>query len=391
MNAATRHDFFWRLALGLMLLNLVNMALWAVGWYVHPAVYAALAVLVIAFSKWPTNNITTVMLLVGVFTAIALSGPITDWDARSIWFFHAKRIFLDNGLYAQLDNYAGWSHNDYPVLVPAVAASVARSVGHWNEVFPRLGVVMVLLPAILALAWTLNDRIAFNLFASAMLLMSGKFLLNGYMDAVVAVYCACACVLLAQMWERREAITSNKGIPAYLALFVLAVSNLIFLKNEGLLAALLLWICALPALWHRWKWLAFSLVPFALYAVLWRIPLAVNQIQGDLFVAGIFERTLTKVQDPMNVQAIGAALLENSSLYFLALLGALTWAFKRGRFMHAVPIAAFVLLYTLAIVAVYVVAPNDLTWHLATSANRTLMTTNLCVVAGVLYLSTQRA
>lgn len=384
-------DLLWRLACGLMLMNLLNMVLWAMGWYAHPALYAALAALTLVFSWRPPRNGLSVVLLIGALAAIALSAPITDWDARSIWFFHAKRIFFDNNLYAQLDNYAGWSHNDYPLLVPALAASLAKSVGHWNEVFPRLSVVMVLLPAILALGWAMASRAAFNLMATALLLMGDRLLLNGYMDAVLALYCACACVLLSRMWERHLGPSTTEDDPQDCVLWVLVVSNIIFLKNEGLLAALLLWVCALPALWGRWKWLAWSLAPFVLYAVLWRMPLHLHHIQGDLFVPGILERGWGRVRDPAGIQAIAGAVLKHSGLYGVALLGAMAWAFRRAQLLRAWPVFAFAALYTLAIVTVYLITPNDLTWHLATSIDRTMLTANLCVVAGVLQLAARRA
>lgn len=291
MNAAA-DNLFWRLAAGMMLLNLLNMVLWAMGGYPHPFVYVVLTAVLLVVSPRPTSNTISVILLVAVCCLVVLSGPVVDWDARSIWFFHAKRIFFDNNLYAQLDGYASWSHNDYPILVPAVAASLAKSVGHWNEIFPRLSVVLVLLPAVLVLAWAFVSRVAFNLLAVAMLLMGNKLLLNGYMDALLAIYCACACVLLSNMWAQQPGMPAQACGPHHKLLFVLIVSNIIFLKNEGLLAALLLWACAVPALWRRWTWLAGSLAPFVLYVLLWRIPLHLNHIQGDLFGAGILERAL---------------------------------------------------------------------------------------------------
>ena len=69
---------------------------------------------------------------------ISLGTPTFEWDARSIWLFHAKRIFYENSIFFLVDNYAQFSHNDYPKLAPAFASSLAVLVGHWNEVFPKL-------------------------------------------------------------------------------------------------------------------------------------------------------------------------------------------------------------------------------------------------------------
>lgn len=77
---------------------------------------------------------------------ISLGTPTYEWDPRSIWLFHAKRIFYDNSIFSILDNYAEFSHNAYPTLVPAFSASLATVVGHWNEVFPKLSFSLMFLP-----------------------------------------------------------------------------------------------------------------------------------------------------------------------------------------------------------------------------------------------------
>jgi len=61
--------------------------------------------------------------------------PLVDWDARSIWFFHGKALYLAGrvtGEYFGNSLYA-WSHPDYPLLIPVQAAWTALFVGHWHE------------------------------------------------------------------------------------------------------------------------------------------------------------------------------------------------------------------------------------------------------------------
>mgnify|MGYP000554241927 CR=1 FL=1 len=77
---------------------------------------------------------------------IVLGNPTYSWDAWAIWLFHAKRIFFDNSIFSIVDNYAPFSHNDYPSLVPAFASSVATLVGHWNEVLPKIAFPLMFLP-----------------------------------------------------------------------------------------------------------------------------------------------------------------------------------------------------------------------------------------------------
>jgi hypothetical protein len=80
---------------------------------------------------------------------ISLGTPTFEWDPRSIWLFHAKRIFYDNSIFSVADNYAPFSHNDYPNLVPALASSLATLIGHWNEVFPKIAFTLMFFPPLL--------------------------------------------------------------------------------------------------------------------------------------------------------------------------------------------------------------------------------------------------
>ena len=72
-----------------------------------------------------------------LFLIICLGSPAINWDFRSIYLFHTKRIFFDSYIYSVADNYATFSHNDYPLLVPAFSSSFAFLLGYWNEIFPK--------------------------------------------------------------------------------------------------------------------------------------------------------------------------------------------------------------------------------------------------------------
>ncbi len=74
----------------------------------------SLVLLLILSSIWLIKKIQftwplLVFFLIGL--AISLSTGTIGWDARLTWLFHAKRIFYENNLYAQLDNYSN-GHND---------------------------------------------------------------------------------------------------------------------------------------------------------------------------------------------------------------------------------------------------------------------------------------
>ena len=88
---------------------------------------------------------------------ISLGTPTFEWDPRSTWLFHAKRIFYDQSIFSVMDNYAGFSNNAYPNLAPAFASSLASLVGHWNEVFPKLSFALMFLPPLILTYVFLKD------------------------------------------------------------------------------------------------------------------------------------------------------------------------------------------------------------------------------------------
>ena len=82
-----------------------------------------LFVLIFYSKNFSENIFLKISFLFIIFISL---GVVTDgWDARSIWLFHAKRIFYENSIFSIADNYASFSHNAYPTLAPAFAASNA--------------------------------------------------------------------------------------------------------------------------------------------------------------------------------------------------------------------------------------------------------------------------
>ena len=104
-------------------------------------------ILVFYFKNLLENPFLKIFFLIIII--ISLGTPTYEWDPRSIWLFHAKRIFYDNSIFSVVDNYAIFSHNDYPTLAPALAASLASLIGHWNEVFPKLSFSLMFLPPLI--------------------------------------------------------------------------------------------------------------------------------------------------------------------------------------------------------------------------------------------------
>ena len=348
-------------------LNLLNMVMWTMGASVQPAVYGVISLLAMLAFGYRSLVMWVILSLTLIFALLILSHPVVEWDARFIWMFHAKRIFYDGSLYGQLDGYANWSHNDYPNLVPALAASLARAVGHWNEIIPRSSVLFALAPVMLiaALAW--KQRGIFFAWLAVVIAVAQVHLLNGYMDVYVGLYFGLGLVLLLGVQPKW--------------LWSLVVLSLMLLKNEGLLAGLLL-IAAFGLIHLRhpkqWWW---AVWPVLAYALLWKIPLLLNQVQGDLFQQDPLARGWERLQNPKEVLLIARAIQLNVGALFwlIPLMGVLIWRLKGQRHLAAL-VLLVPLSYAAVVTGIYLATPHALEWHLHTSADRVYMVFNLALI-----------
>lgn len=301
---------------------------------------------------------------------IALATPSPAWDARSIWLFHGKRIFYDASLYAQLDNYAVWSHNDYPSLVPALMASLAHVVGHWNEVFPKVVVPMSMLPALLVVLPRI-PRVELRLaFLAVLVALGGNHLVDGYVDALLALFFVATLLLV------KEIVESDKPRFAQYAQLVLIAAILTMIKNEG--AALLL--CAAVAgfvgicLQRRGinlpivVCLALGMLPL----LAWKMSVSHAGLSNDLAGSDLMGQVTARLGSPPSYWLlIDSLLLRLPSLLLLPPL--LVIAFVARRSSVALYVLPACVTYVAVLFAVYMSTPNDLAWHLSTSADRTLL------------------
>ena len=102
------------------------------------------------YFKYLTNNLILKIYFV-LILLISLGTPAEGWDLRSLYLFHAKRIFFDQSIYSVADNYAVFSHNDYPLLFHSFSASFAFLSGYWHEVFPKSAYSFIYLPPLIFL------------------------------------------------------------------------------------------------------------------------------------------------------------------------------------------------------------------------------------------------
>jgi hypothetical protein len=388
-----KDNFHYRLlvlATALNLIFLANYFLWIIGAIPNP-VPATIIFMLLASTLFLARDIdsTWPLLLFFLFGCIVTLGVGTpSWDGRSIWLFHAKRIFLDDNLYAQLDNYAApWSHNDYPVIFPALAATFAKLVGHWNDTFPKaIGLFFLVAPLIICLV-ALNHTLLFIVFLAGLLQICGTMLFNGYMDAILAVY-TCAAVFCLMLFKLDNGdLVQGRYLNNYVSInwlwaaVVMAplLSCIVLLKNEGV--AIVVMLSSIAILYKRWHLLSF-VVALSVYFFTWKIFLMSNDVPSDLFVTGVLARISKRLTNVYAAYQITLDIFRQSGVWFIAFCCVLFRKEVRWS-QYRIPVL-FLTMYIVLVFLVYLSTPYDLTWHLQNSTDRVFMPVNAVILGCVL-------
>jgi hypothetical protein len=258
--------------------------------------------------------------------------PLVAWDARSIWFFHAKIAFFGPaGLLT--DAWAkpelAFANTAYPKVIPLLGAQMASLAGSWNDHWPKAG-LLVLLGLLQAGLSALPARTRAAWLAGAFLVADNWHLLwNGYGDGWLAAFTFLAAaglgIFLLEPGER----------PLWLGLG--SLSLLVQLKSEGaVLAALLGGGFALAALWRRqapalraaWDWrMPLLFLAPALWAGLAHRYGLTNPFSRQFS----WEPVLRRIPDPAFWKAVGLHALARSSLTAVLPAFALLAAWHRWR------------------------------------------------------------
>jgi hypothetical protein len=336
------------------------------------------------------------VLIILYLGLLSLGTVATSWDARSIWLYHAKRIFIDNSFFAQLDNYNICCHNDYPIMVPLLSASFAKLIGFWNEIFPKSSNVFFILPPLLIFYDYLKSNRWFVLFVIGVFYILAKLLINGYMDGILTLYALSTLVLLNQFNKDNE----NKSL---LFLILLQGCVLVSIKNEGIYIFSILVLCLclinIRRIHYFFKQSWILIVPYFFWLI-WRLTCQHFGVHSNME-----EGLLKNIENNSSIFSLiqyvtGRLTIENLSLifqhvfiskYYLLGLIAVTIAllnkFSQWTRIDSL-LSIFICLFFLFLTVIYLLTPYDMYWHLKTSATRTTLPIQLACF--LLLLNTLR-
>ncbi len=331
---------------------------------------------------------------VGVgFFVLLLSGPILsnalyDWDARSIWFFHAKMIYFAGSIGLE----AGWqdptvvfSQLDYPKMIPSLAAQIMYIMGFWNEYLPKLSLFLVFIPPVVWLVAFARKTFSYAFLVFLLPFSLFPWLWNGYMDGLLAFYFCIALLLFDRYMREGRKIDLVSSLAC--ALFLL------YIKNEGNLALLVLlfafavyaiitkWPIKLkikPGLVIQWRYVIIvivALIPF----VIWNIYERQWGLSSDLGLGSqaSFQRLAERLTDGSLTLIITKIFKYiNASLMLLVLLLVSILLFRRPFVRESLPAIIATSLYVLGMGLIYLITPHDLVWHLNNSTVRVMELAN---------------
>jgi len=343
-----------------------------------------LTVLIFYVQNFLENSFLKIFFLFIIF--ISLGTPTFEWDARSIWLFHAKRIFYDQSIFSIGDNYAAFSHNEYSSLAPAFASSLAFLVGHWNEVFPKLSFSLMFLPPLILTYAFLKDT-QYLIFLSIVFFTIGKFLFNGWTDGLVAIYFGLSAFLMYLLFFIDTNFFKNRLL-FYLLAFCFFIS-LTLIKNEGI--ALLFILFATTFIIKLYKGqlgkdiskLVFLFISF-LPVIFWKF-FCYSKGIGDYYInTNILLNLLPRLDDLNNYKLISYFLFLNEKFLIALIFFLVAFWIKPNKELFSF-VSIVVIMYIFILFFFYLSTPYDFYWQLDSSAARVIKTLSFSLAFFGLY------
>ena len=341
-------------------------------------------VLIFYFQNFLENPFLKIFFLFIIF--VSLGTPTFEWDPRSIWLFHAKRIFFDQSIFSIADNYAAFSHNEYPSLAPAFASSLAVLVGHWNEVFPKLSFTLMFLPPLILTYSFLKDT-QYLIFLSIVFFIIGKFLFNGWADGLVAIYFGSSTFLMYLIFFVDTNFYKNRLL-FYLLAFCFFVT-LTLIKNEGIAMLFILFTATFLIKLYKGLlgkdiskliFLSISFLPI----ILWKF-FCYSKGIGDHYInTNILLNLLPRLDDLNNYKLISYFLFLNEKFLIALIFFLVSFWVKSNKELFSF-VSTVITMYIFVLFFIYLSTPYDFYWQLDSTAARLMRSLSFIMAFFGLY------
>jgi hypothetical protein len=320
--------------------------------------------------------------------ALDVLQPPVIWDSHAIWWTHAAAFTHDAGYVRYMLGADAFTltHTDYPPLLPASVAT-GWTAGGTSFYAAQFVSTVLTLSAIAMLIYAVRTVTAGGpvwasrcaAAAAGLTAWAGSPLLvtAGYADHLWAAAAVAGAVLL---------VLRPGGSPV-LPGVLLSVGALT--KNEGLIAVIIIAVVVTARTWWReraargWRWArVVAPVWIAVAAGLaWSLVSRVFGAESDLVAGGGFGKVLSfdaSIRDRLG-QTLEAMWPAGGRLVAIAVVVAVAGALLLRPYRRRAGIEpdwslwVVLVVYTGALTGTYLATPYDLTWHLITSIERTLV------------------
>ena len=315
------------------------------------------------FYKYEKNKFLILFLLALII--ISLGTPTDSWDARSIWIFKAKEFFYDHSIISVKNNYAEFSHNNYPSIAPAFIAGLSTLIGYWNEIFPKAGLTLMFIPPLIIISRFFDNNF-FLISISIILFIVGKFLVNGELDGLVALYFVSSVIIIYNF----KNLNNDIFYQCLILIFFLIILSL--LKAEGIVLLLCSFIGSMFTFYKK-KYLCKNLIISFFVSIIpvliWNYFCIYNNIgntnSNNIFNINDFTNRILYLK---NYILIFEYLLLNEKFLFSLIVFLVSTIYIKNKDI-LIYVSSISLIYILFLFILYLSTPLDLEWHL-NSANR---------------------
>ena len=321
----------------------------------------------IKVTSWVALAVYTICVAVLTQKVLATAKKYGEWDAWAIWNYHARFLTSHDhwrNVFLNQEN----DHPDYPLGLPSAVAFVWRMTGSAAGFVAPFAIALFTTLATPTLIFSEFYKKNLTVATLGLMLFAGNtfFIHIGvaqYADPLLGLFFLAAIVSLDHVTEH----------PVYVAVAAACIGGCVWIKNEGLILAVLTMVFYGHLFFSR-RYIKLTIAGIALPLITWVLFRSCVLSANDL-VDGLNGDTWKKLFDSSRYDMILHQLNVNMHEHFpylkgLAIFYLLACLLRRKRPDRQMLLVGACLL---AYMSIYIVTRHDLEWHLVTSQNRLLL------------------
>jgi hypothetical protein len=324
------------------------------------------------FSVSGFNPYSLYLFMLLIFAIVRFSSQAVqwgDWDNWAIWSAHARFLVSEDSWENLWSRPYSWSHNDYPLMLPSLIAMVWKFTGDVSYLAPMIISFLPLAGIILLLYNALPDPRA-GIFAALLITTDNRFIFHTasqYADVMLSFFFLLFFVLISDL------ANGNGDNKQKIFVTGIVASCGMWIKNEGVFFYLLSagYIFHFYGGWNSSfrRFLAGSLAMLIFVTAFHVLTAPANDI-----ASGLGSGTFRKIMDPARYFIIVSSFFRVivSEYPLLPLIFVSIFLTEKVPEIRPVIIIVLLIIFYLAI---YLVTPHNLEWHLRTSLNRIILHT----------------